>query len=194
VTLHIRSAIGASLGVKHVCTNCKEIVWTAYVPILDNCLNILLSVYESISSSSECADHSRNPTLSYTQRLEQKVAHLEAALEGIRQNPIEARIGHAESVLSTESEYRPLSESSRAVDDARVDVDSNLPLNGSISLFQLPSSVRAITLERTQAEQDVAANRETLVNSAWRERVFERLADTPVRRKPILLAFILTNS
>jgi hypothetical protein len=83
--------------------------------------------------------------------------------------------------------WKVCTESSRSIEDSAVGADEGLPLNGSISLFQLPSSVRTLSFQKTEAEQEAAANRETLVNSAWQERVYERLWDTPVRSCPPLL-------
>jgi len=62
-----------------------------------------------------------------------------------------------------------------------VDAIAPLPLDDSISLFKLPGSVRTLTIQKARADVEVAVDKETLVKSAWRERVFERLADTPVR-------------
>jgi hypothetical protein len=119
--------------------------------------------------------------LSYTQRLEQKVAQLEVALKEAKQQPNDTQGDHAPSVESTESGGESNGESSRSIDVPRVRANEGLPLNGSISLFQLPSSVRTLSFEKTQAEHEAVANRETLVNNAWQERVYERLWETPVR-------------
>jgi hypothetical protein len=119
--------------------------------------------------------------LSYTQRLEQKVAQLEAALKGAKQQPNNTQGDHAPSVESVDSGDESHAESSRSKEHPSVEADEGLPLNSSISLFQFPSSVRTLSFEKTRAEQEAAADRETLVNSAWQERVYERLWDTPVR-------------
>ncbi|KAH3929956.1 hypothetical protein HBH44_148850 [Parastagonospora nodorum] len=119
----------------------------------------------------ECV-YKLNPTLSYTQRLEQKVAQLEEALSQARRHShgsIDPALGQSFS------DYQPRSEHTVVPDDAT----ATLPLDDSISLFKLPGSVRALTIQKSQADLEVAANKETLVNSAWRERVYERLADTP---------------
>jgi hypothetical protein len=69
---------------------------------------------------------------------------------------------------------------SRAIENLRVEEDGRVSFHGSTSLFQLPGSIRAHTAEHTQPDQEMAAKKESLVNSAWRERAFEKLADTPV--------------
>lgn len=128
--------------------------------------------------------------MSYTQRLEQKVAHLEAALKDTKKTPDDAQARHATSVEDVHSGGESHSESSRSIEIPKVEANGSLPLNDSISLFQLPSSVRTLSFERTQAEQEAATSRETLVNSAWQERVYESLADTPVRLGLPLLACV----
>jgi hypothetical protein len=55
-----------------------------------------------------------------------------------------------------------------------------LSLHDSISLFQTNDVVRKSPIEAGQAEQETAAKKESLMNSAWRERAYERLADIPV--------------
>jgi hypothetical protein len=115
----------------------------------------------------------RSPTLSYTQRLEQKVAQLEAALAEACPPASKPQPTHALGEESSNSSYGTQS-------GPRVAESEGLPLNGSISLFQLPGSIRTLSFERNQADQEVAAKKESLVNSAWRERAYERLADIPV--------------
>jgi hypothetical protein len=122
----------------------------------------------------------RNPTLSYTQRLEQKVAKLEEALLEARRSSNESRINLKSDVDTSDMEYRPRAAPSTVVERPIIEATGALPLNDSISLFKLPSSVRALTIQKTQVDMEVATNKEALVNSAWRERVYERLADTPV--------------
>jgi hypothetical protein len=115
----------------------------------------------------------RTPTLSYTQRLEQKVAQLEAALAEASSPPASKSQASALSEEISDSNYDATSE-------PRVEDEGALPLSNSISLFQLPGSIQAMTFSRDQADQEVAAKKESLVNSAWRERAYERLADIPV--------------
>jgi hypothetical protein len=110
----------------------------------------------------------RSPTLLYTQRLEQKVAQLEAALSEAQTSP------------NVSQSYPSQSESSEAGESSTIDNDTRVSLNESISLFQLPGSIRTLALANDQAEQELAAGKQSLVNNAWRERAYERLADIPV--------------
>jgi hypothetical protein len=76
--------------------------------------------------------------------------------------------------------YPSQSESSEAGESSTIDNDTRVSLNESISLFQLPGSIRTLALANDQAEQELAAGKQSLVNNAWRERAYERLADIPV--------------
>jgi hypothetical protein len=117
----------------------------------------------------------RSPTLSYTQRLEQKVAQLEAALAEARGTAIDSQDEHAPDVQSSEANPRfPATENTESLGTG------SIAFNQSISLFQLPGGVRTLAVTREKVGQEIAATREMLVNNAWRERAFERLADTPV--------------
>lgn len=49
-----------------------------------------------------------------------------------------------------------------------------------MSLFHAPG-LKTHAVPRDHVEQDAAAQKEKLINSAWRERAFEKLADIPVR-------------
>ena len=48
-----------------------------------------------------------------------------------------------------------------------------------MSLFHAPG-LKTHAVPRDHVEQDAAAQKEKLINSAWRERAFEKLADIPV--------------
>ncbi|KAL5115807.1 hypothetical protein ACEQ8H_006302 [Pleosporales sp. CAS-2024a] len=92
----------------------------------------------------------RNPTLSYTQRLEQKIERLEAALA---------------EANGQKQQGQPRESPETVQEDGQN--EEKLPLNGSISLFQLPGAVRAMTLEKAQADRDMAANKENLEPFRW---------------------------
>jgi hypothetical protein len=125
----------------------------------------------------------RTPTLSYTQRLEQKVAQLEAALA-------EASAPTSKSQPTFAMGHETPGPNYDARPETRAEDEEILPLSNSISLFQLPGSIRASTFEREQVDQEVAAKKESLVNSAWRERAYERLADIPVSRDLCKIKFV----
>jgi len=122
----------------------------------------------------------RSPTLSYTQRLENHIAELEAALTAARRTTTNSSIKNAPDDQTSTQETIDRVGPPRAVENLRVEEDGRISFHGSTSLFQLPGSIRAHAVEHAQADQEMAAKKESLVNSAWRERAFEKLADTPV--------------
>ena len=72
----------------------------------------------------------------------------------------------------------------RAAGSLRVEGSAGVSFSESTSLFQLPGSIRTRNKGQDQvdqADQEMAVEKQSLVNSAWRERAFEQLADTPVR-------------
>ncbi|KAF2020853.1 hypothetical protein BU24DRAFT_445995 [Aaosphaeria arxii CBS 175.79] len=120
-----------------------------------------------------------SPTLLYTQRLEQKIQQLEAALSAAGSTSSDTALNPTsiDGVASSPSDVGATS--ARAVDALRVEDDGRLSFHGSTSLFQLPSSAKAVANEANQEVQELAARKESLVNSAWRERAYEKLADIP---------------
>jgi hypothetical protein len=124
----------------------------------------------------------RSPTLSYTQRLEQRVAELERSLTKETSTVGETSVSSCSNIPSPALDS-PLSQyPSSVAESTRVTGKGGVLFPESTSLFQLPGSLQIHALESNQTDQDVDARRERLVNSAWRERAFEKLADTPVRR------------
>lgn len=119
------------------------------------------------------------PTVSYTQRLEQQVAQLEAALSMARRVGGQSQTNDVPSSQSPTSEAQPRLGPARVVEDLRVEEDGRLSFHGPTSLFQLPGSLRKHAVESNQADQEMAAKKESLINSAWRERAYEKLADIP---------------
>lgn len=124
---------------------------------------------------------SRSPTLSYTQRLEQRVADLEARLSGTDSVVGDVPTGLRSDIQSSQASMFSLThDPSSIVEPSVVSRNERVSFPESTSLFQLPGSLQTFVHERKQTEQEVDARKERLVNSAWRERAFEKLADTPV--------------
>lgn len=157
-------AIAADFVETHAFINCKK-PHARWILHQDS----LLRKYQSLTLNS-------SPTLSYTQRLEQRVAQLEAALSEATKGADSRRSNHAAGDLGSTDPQTSLllSEASEAHEIRR------LSLHDSISLFQTNDVVRKSPIEADQAEQETAAKKESLMNSAWRERAYERLADIPV--------------
>lgn len=124
----------------------------------------------------------RSPTLSYTQRLEQRVAELERALTKENSTVGEASVSSCSNIQSPALDSPSSQGPSSIAESTRVTGKVGVLFPESTSLFQLPGSLQIHALESDQTDQDVDARRERLVNSAWRERAFEKLADTPVGR------------
>lgn len=129
----------------------------------------------------------RLPTLSYTQRLENQVEELRAALARAQHGSVSPSVPNsAEAPASvTEESENVLSPGSHA-EALSMTKSERLSLHGTTSLFRLPCNTVASPVASDQAERDMISNRESLLNSAWRERAFEKLADIPVS---ILLLF-----
>ena len=118
----------------------------------------------------------RTPTLSYTQRLEQRVEQLEQSLAEAQRTP-----GSSSALVTPSQAASSTHDSSPPRDDTvKVDDDEKLPFHGSTSLFQLPDSTRIHSIDRSRAAHGSASDKESLVNNAWRERAYEKLADIPV--------------
>jgi hypothetical protein len=120
----------------------------------------------------------RSPTLSYTQRLEQKISQLETALAEARKLSNHSHVNDRSSMQSSVSDVQP--HLSTTNENSSLKENGSLSFNESISLFQSPSSIRTLAVAGNHADQEIASQKQSLVNSAWRERAYERLADTPV--------------
>ncbi|KAL5388185.1 hypothetical protein DPSP01_003174 [Paraphaeosphaeria sporulosa] len=122
-----------------------------------------------------------SPTLSYTQRLEQRVEQLQAALLEAQQNQTQTKLVKTDTpeAPASASESHPSPSPPRAVEALRIEADGRLSYHGSTSLFQLPDSTHLQAINRTHADYQNESDKESLVNNAWRERAYERLADIP---------------
>lgn len=125
--------------------------------------------------------HRSSPSLSYTQRLEQRVAELEAALAGLKAASSDSPFDHASEIPSRTSDVLPHTGLARATESLRVEGDAGVSFPESTSLFRLPGSIWTRHIGQDQADQEMDVKKQGLINNAWRERVFEKLADTPVR-------------
>jgi hypothetical protein len=118
--------------------------------------------------------------LSYTQRLEKRVAELESLLATSQPEASTSTITQAvspqQSTIATTT-FTPESA------DAAKNKDDHVAFHGSTSLFQLPGSVRARVTDKDAEQQEDGSKRESLLNNAWRERAFEKLATTPVNQR-----------
>lgn len=124
---------------------------------------------------------SSSPSLSYTQQLEQRIVELEAALEGSNITLSGPPLEHVLNISSSRSDVVSHPGPARAAESMMVEGDGRVSYPESTSLFQLPGSIRTRHIDQDAADEEMAVKKQSLVNSAWRERAFEKLADTPVR-------------
>lgn len=120
-----------------------------------------------------------SPTLSYTHRLEQRVRQLEAALAEAKTSRSNGNENVDLGVNRQVSDEQPSSHLSGTPEGSRRVGTDMAPLHESISLFQLPGNVSVHPVVGKQTEQEFEARKGVLTSTAWRERAFERLTDTP---------------
>ncbi|USP76410.1 SwnK [Curvularia clavata] len=111
--------------------------------------------------------------------VEQRVVELEAALAGTKAASSDSPLDHVSEILPLTSDVVPHSGLARAAESLRVGGDARVSFPESTSLFQLPGSIRTRHTDQDQADQEMAVKKQSLMNNAWRERAFEKLADTP---------------
>jgi len=117
--------------------------------------------------------------------LEKRVAELESLL--VTSSQVEASTSSTSQAQTVSPKQSTIANSTLTPKPTESDNDQNVAFHGSTSLFQLPGSVRTRTTDK-EAEQADMLKRESLLNNAWRERAYEKLAVTPVR-----LCFVIGN-
>ncbi|RFU29537.1 hypothetical protein B7463_g6803, partial [Scytalidium lignicola] len=124
----------------------------------------------------EACNYKLGPTLSYTQRLERRIAELESQLS-IR-SPSDVSTSSKTGADSSSA----LREISGNFGGLGVD-ERGVTFQGSTSFFQLPREILnslAETVPRTVRQtEDGLGLRERLVTNAWKQRMLESLAETP---------------
>lgn len=137
---------------------------------------------------------SRNPTLSYTQRLETRISELEEQLAAALKSAAPAATAAASSqsspsTVSTslhdgKSPAKSLSDDqtlSRSFTGLKVDDRGRITYHGATSFFNLPNDRHPASVD-AQAHSDMdQERRERLVTNAWQQRALENLSGTPVR-------------
>jgi hypothetical protein len=96
-------------------------------------------------------------------------------------SPLEASTSTTTQAQIVSPEQSSIATSKLTPKPTESDNDQNVAFHGSTSLFQLPGSVRTrMTDKETEKQQGDVLKRESLLNNAWRERAYEKLAVTPV--------------
>ncbi|PSN61929.1 hypothetical protein BS50DRAFT_503557 [Corynespora cassiicola Philippines] len=127
-----------------------------------------------------------SPTLSYTQRLEQEVEHLKRELlvaqGATRYN--QTGIDSASSISEfMDTSQPPLSSVDETIE---MEKDAQLSLHGTATLFQLPTTTNVRGDKQVRAYEELSAEKENLMNNAWRERAYEKLAELPEPYRSLL--------
>jgi hypothetical protein len=138
---------------------------------------------------SEICEYKLSPTLSYTQKLENRVKALEHAL----------LIAQANGSTSDTAEQSPSSTSTaaalppapitrsylRSIKGLKLDKKGAITYHGATSFFQLPSSDLNEAFDgqigdTIETLDEGNRRKEKLVNNAWQQRALERFLETPV--------------
>ena len=138
-----------------------------------------------------CANRQdRNPTLSYTQRLEERIKELEDQLAARAKSP--ASVGPSSShsspsvFVSHDIHGNPIQTDekgiSRSFRGLKIDERGGITYHGATSFFHLPSD-QAHSKNDSQSTIDADLQmRERLVSNAWQQRALENLSDIPVSK------------
>lgn len=140
------------------------------------------------------ADQRRNPTLSYTQRLEERIKELEDQLSKSQSQALSQAQPHAsERPMSTsfDGSYHG-HESGEGLTgtfrELKLDERGVLTYHGATSFFHLPSEYTGQEIDAPSSplsEDPVNGRRERLVNNAWQQRALEDLSEIPVSKPTI---------
>lgn len=125
----------------------------------------------------------RNPTLSYTQRLEERIKELEDQLAAIKSPPSVAASNHSSpGVWNGHDLNRHPDEHAmtRSFMGLKIDDKGGITYHGPTSLFNLPSDPHKHKPDSISSIDSDAHRRERLVNNAWHQRAMENLSDIPV--------------
>lgn len=139
----------------------------------------------------------RNPTLSYTQRLEERIKDLEDQLANITKSPPSAAPStrSSPSVFSHAAHDTPAQNRSQTVDEQsitrsfrglKIDDNGAITYHGATSFFHLPSDRATAAAVASDLHTHIPTGdadclrRERLVSNAWQQRALENLSEIPV--------------
>ncbi|EQK99446.1 Zn(2)-C6 fungal-type DNA-binding domain protein [Ophiocordyceps sinensis CO18] len=127
-----------------------------------------------------------NPTLSYTQRLEERIKELEDQLANSAQSPVFASSSSQPSPPVHDAHDGPSKRSSdqqcisRSFRGLKIDDKGGITYHGTTSFFNLPSDrAPAVVADRLAPTDTDVQRRERLVNNAWQQRALENMSDIP---------------
>ncbi|RDA88325.1 hypothetical protein CP532_5545 [Ophiocordyceps camponoti-leonardi (nom. inval.)] len=119
-----------------------------------------------------------NPTLSYTQRLEERIKELEDQLAGLARSPAPTSNSSQASPPLAESHDSPSPGIARSFRGLKIDDRGSITYHGTTSFFNLPSDRPPASDLLAPAETDLR-RRERLVNNAWQQRALENMSEIP---------------
>ena len=183
--LHRSNAAGSSLSATAV----PPATTTVYTSCKQACpRGACVAVYDCVCDSATYHGHHRNPTLSYTQRLEERIKELEDQLASVAKSPASAAASsHSSPPVGTAHDA---SASARGLDEQgvtrgfrglKIDDRGGITYHGTTSFFNLPSDRLPVGSDYMATNDSNIQRRERLVNNAWHQRALENLSDIPVR-------------
>ncbi|KAF4461830.1 nitrogen assimilation transcription factor nit-4 [Fusarium albosuccineum] len=123
-----------------------------------------------------------NPTLSYTQRLEERIKELEDQLAAVKSPPSVAASNHSSpGVFNGHGDELGMTRSFMGL---KIDDKGGITYHGPTSLFNLPSDPHRHKPDSISSVDSDAHRRERLVTNAWHQRAMENLSDIPVCYAP----------
>lgn len=134
-------------------------------------------------------DQCRNPTLSYTQRLEERIKELEDQLSRSQSQALSQTPQHASgrpvstSFDGSQHSHEPGEGLTGTFRELKLDERGVLTYHGATSFFHLPSEYAGQEIDAPSSplsEDPVNGRRERLVNNAWQQRALEDLSEIPV--------------
>lgn len=135
------------------------------------------------------ANQRRNPTLSYTQRLEERIKELEDKLSRSQAQTSSQPQQHAtDRPVSTSQDGSHLGQETGdglagTFRGLKLDERGVLTYHGATSFFHLPSEYAGREIDAPSSphsEDPVNGRRERLVHNAWQQRALEDLSEIPV--------------
>lgn len=149
--------------------------------------------HTKLSPGKSHADPVRNPTLSYTQRLEERIKDLEeqvskAQAQAQAHAPPQPQRGPSEGPLSSSHDSSLVGHESEGLAGTfkglKLDEKGVITYHGATSFFHLPSEYGRQSTDApspSNPEDPLYGKRERLVNNAWQQRALEDLSEIPVR-------------
>ncbi|KAI8691646.1 hypothetical protein NCS56_00157700 [Fusarium sp. Ph1] len=122
-----------------------------------------------------------NPTLSYTQRLEERIKELEDQLAAVKSPPSVAASNHSSPGMFNGHDSSRYGDEhmTRSFMGLKIDDKGGITYHGATSLFNLPSDPHKHKADSLSSIDSDAHRRERLVNNAWHQRAMENLSDIP---------------